>query len=288
MSMPATEIRPLSPAEVATLVGWAGDEGWNPGLADASAFHAADPQGFLGCFVDGVLAAGISAVAYGTDFGFIGLYICHPDYRGKGYGRQVWDAGIAHLEGRTIGLDGVPEQQANYASMGFEPTYQTFRWSGRVTTPSPSPTAPSASTIKVRTATPDLLPAIGAFDSRFFPAERSSFLTEWLSAPRATFVATTAAGLAGYAVLRRCLVGHKLGPLFAIDSDAAGALLDACLQRIGAEELQIDVPEAQETFSARLDRLGFTRGFATRRMYRGPAPTVDQSGVYGVTTLELG
>lgn len=284
--MPATEIRALSPAEVATLVNWAGDEGWNPGLSDASAFRAADPQGFLGCFVDGVLAAGISAIAYGTDFGFIGLYICHPDYRGKGYGRQVWDAGMAHLEGRTIGLDGVPEQQANYASMGFVPTYQTFRWSGRMTTPSPS--SPSASTIKVRTATPDLLPAIGAFDSRFFPAERSSFLTEWLSAPRATFVATTAAGLAGYAVLRRCLVGHKLGPLFAIDSDAAGALLDACLQRIGAEELQIDVPEAQETFSARLDRLGFTRGFATRRMYRGPAPTVDQSGVYGVTTLELG
>lgn len=288
MSMPATEIRPLSPAEVATLVGWAGDEGWNPGLADASAFHAADPQGFLGCFVDGVLAAGISAVAYGTDFGFIGLYICHPDYRGKGYGRQVWDAGIAHLEGRTIGLDGVPEQQANYASMGFEPTYQTFRWSGRVTTPSPSPTAPSASTIKVRTATPDLLPAIGAFDSRFFPAERSSFLTEWLSAPRATFVATTAAGIAGYAVLRRCLVGHKLGPLFAVDNDAADALLDACLQRIGTDELQIDAPEAQDVFSNRLARLGFTRGFATRRMYRGPAPTVDQSGVYGVTTLELG
>lgn len=284
--MPATEIRALSPAEVATLVNWAGDEGWNPGLADASAFRAADPQGFLGCFVDGVLAAGISAVAYGTDFGFIGLYICHPDYRGKGYGRQVWDAGMAHLDGRTIGLDGVPEQQANYASMGFVPTYQTFRWSGRVTTPSPS--SPSASTIKVCAATPDLLPAVGAFDSRFFPAERSAFLTEWLSAPRETFVATTAAGIAGYAVLRRCLVGYKLGPLFAVDNDAADALLDACLQRIGAEELQIDVPEAQETFSARLARLGFTRGFATRRMYRGPAPAVEQSGVYGVTTLELG
>lgn len=284
MSAPGTEIRPLSPADVEKLVGWAGDEGWNPGLADANAFRAADPQGFLGCFVDGVLAAGISAVAYGTDFGFIGLYICHPDYRGKGYGRQVWDAAIAHLDGRTIGLDGVPEQQANYASMGFVPTYRTFRWSGRVT----SPSEPSASPTRVRAATPDLLPAIGAFDSRFFPAERSSFLAEWLCAPRETFVATTAAGIAGYAVLRRCLVGHKLGPLFAVDNDASDALLDACLQRIGAEELQIDVPEVQDVFSNRLARLGFTRGFATRRMYRGPAPTVNQSGVYGITTLELG
>lgn len=288
MSVPATEIRILSSTEVETLIGWAGSEGWNPGLADASAFRAADPQGFLGCFVNGALTAGISAVAYGEDFGFIGLYICHPDFRGKGYGRQVWDAGMAYLAGRTIGLDGVPEQQANYAGMGFEPTSQTFRWSGRITAPPPPSPASSALPIKVRAAAPDLLPALGAFDRRFFPAERSTFLTEWLSAPRETLVATAAAGIAGYAVLRHCLVGHKLGPLFAVGDDAADALLDACLQRIGADELQIDVPEAQEAFSNRLARLGFTRGFATRRMYRGPAPLVDQSGVYGITTLELG
>ncbi|RYE63467.1 MAG: GNAT family N-acetyltransferase, partial [Oxalobacteraceae bacterium] len=58
-------IRMLTLAEVERLLDWAGDEGWNPGLADAAAFHAADPDGFFGCFVDGVLASGISAVRYG-------------------------------------------------------------------------------------------------------------------------------------------------------------------------------------------------------------------------------
>ena len=126
----AATIRTLSLAEVETLVAWAAGEGWNPGLRDAAAFHAADPQGFLGAFVAGRMAAGISAVDYGG-FGFIGLYICRPDMRGRGYGRAVWDAGMARLAQTTVGLDGVPAQQANYRSMGFAPAYRTFRFSGR-------------------------------------------------------------------------------------------------------------------------------------------------------------
>ncbi len=82
-------IRTLDLPEIETLVGWAKAEGWNPGLADAAPFQAADPEGFIGCFVDGVMAAGISAVRYGPAFGFIGLYIAHPDFRGRGYGRRV-------------------------------------------------------------------------------------------------------------------------------------------------------------------------------------------------------
>lgn len=121
--MPRT-IRTLARDEVETLVDWAAAEGWNPGLGDAALFQAADPQGFIGAFVDGELSAGISAVAYGDDFGFIGLYICRPDRRGQGHGKAVWDAGMARLGKRTIGLDGVVEQQANYRSMGFAPAYR--------------------------------------------------------------------------------------------------------------------------------------------------------------------
>src|SRR5689334_19611717 len=111
-------IRRLTLGEIRTLLDWAGAEGWNPGLDDALPFQAADPQGFLGAFVDQQMVAGISAVAYDAHFGFIGLYICHPDWRGQGHGKAVWDAAIAYLGDRTIGLDGVPQQQANYAKMG--------------------------------------------------------------------------------------------------------------------------------------------------------------------------
>jgi GNAT superfamily N-acetyltransferase len=275
----APVIRPLTLAETETLVDWARVEGWNPGLADAPAFHAADPLGFLGCFVGGRMASGIAAVRYGADFGFIGLYIAHPDFRGQGLGRRVWDAGLAHLAGRTIGLDGVPAQQANYRSAGFEAAYETVRWSG---------TLAGRSDASVTPLTPDLLPAIARYDRRHFPAERDAFLAAWIAAPRIAKVIVRDGAVRGYAVVRRCVDGCKIGPLFADTPADADALLAACALEAAGAVLHIDVPESQRAFADSLAARGFSRGFLTARMYRGPAPTIDLAGVYGVTSLELG
>ncbi len=162
-------IRTLALEEVELLVDWAAAEGWNPGLGDALTFQAADPEGFIGAFVDGEMVAGISAVAYGDDFGFIGLYICRPDRRGEGHGKAVWDAGMARLGYRTIGLDGVVEQQANYRSMGFAPVYRTIRFVG-------SPDVPATADSGIRAIDPELMPDVLDYDSHFFPAPRRSFL----------------------------------------------------------------------------------------------------------------
>ena len=37
-------IRVMARPEIDTAIEWAAREGWNPGLADADAFHAADPE----------------------------------------------------------------------------------------------------------------------------------------------------------------------------------------------------------------------------------------------------
>jgi GNAT superfamily N-acetyltransferase len=274
------DIRTLSLAEVQTLVGWAADEGWNPGLADAPAFHAADPRGFLGAFVAGEMVAGISAVAYGDDFGFIGLYICRPDMRGRGYGKAVWDAGMARLAGRTVGLDGVPAQQANYRSMGFATAYRTFRFSGRFES------APGGGG-KIGPVSSNLVADVTAFDSAFFPVPRPAFLHRWLSEPHLALACTDGDAIRGYGVARACREGFKIGPLFAEDSGIATALLGA-LARACKAEIHVDVPDVNADFVEVLTTAGLTRGFETARMYRGAAPTVALHGTFGVTTLELG
>ncbi len=272
-------LRPLSLPEVEMLLDWAKTEGWNPGLADAAAFQAADPQGFIGCFLDGALAAGMSAVRYDEDFGFIGLYIAHPSFRGRGLGRRVWDAGMQHLESRTVGLDGVPEQQANYRSMGFEPAYQTHRWSGTLAPGDPG---------EVRTAGPADRAAILAYDRGMFPASRDAFLGKWLDAPRVVKLLVRDGQLCGYAVARQCHEGWKIGPLFADTPADAEQILRACAAEAVGEVLQIDVPEPQSEFADLLNALGFSQGFTTARMYRGPKPDVRMDRVFGITTLELG
>ncbi|GLQ56974.1 GNAT family N-acetyltransferase [Devosia nitrariae] len=266
-------IRTLTLPEIETLIDWAAGEGWNPGLHDARAFQAADPSGFFGAFIGDTLVAGISAVAYNDRFGFIGLYICHPGWRGQGHGKAVWDAGMTYLGNRTIGLDGVPEQQANYARMGFVVAYDTMRWSGTLPAPEPYPS--------VRAVTD---PAeIMALDRRCFPAPRSEFVRHWIAPPHRSLVLQRDGHVVGWAVSRPCRSGSKIGPLFAADLEAAMALL-----RSFSGDVHIDVPVAQREFAATLSGFGFAASFRTSRMYRGEPPSLELPLIYGVTSLELG
>ncbi|TIO78496.1 MAG: GNAT family N-acetyltransferase [Mesorhizobium sp.] len=277
--MPRT-IRTLTASEVETLVDWAAGEGWNPGIGDAAALRAADPEGFIGAFVGGEMAAGISAVAYGEGFGFIGLYICRPDRRGEGHGKAVWQAGMARLGDRIIGLDGVAEQRANYQRMGFVPAYETVRFSGRP--------AGLAGGSDVRPVMPASTAGILAYDRQCFPAPREAFLREWLQPPRIALMSAGSAGIAGFGVARRCREGFKVGPLFADDMDMALALVAELADMTAGEALHIDVPATQVGFTAMLQAAGMVAGFTTTRMYKGGKPGNAPTKVFGITTLELG
>src|ERR1700754_624217 len=112
-------VRPMRLDEVEHAIQWAQQEGWNPGLHDAACFRAADPDGFfIGTLRDEPVGS-ISAVRYGEHFGFIGLYIVKPEFRGEGFGFRIWQHAMAYLAGRNIGLDGVVAQQDNYRQSGF-------------------------------------------------------------------------------------------------------------------------------------------------------------------------
>ena len=274
-------LRALAPDELPLLIDWAAGEGWNPGLDDAPAFHAADPDGFLGLFLGTEMAAGISAVAYGPSFGFIGLYICRPDLRGKGLGRQVWDAGMARLSEHCIGLDGVPAQEDNYRRMGFAVAYRTLRFSGHA-----PETAPPAGT-RIVLADPDNS-GLSAYDADVFPAPREAFLSAWVSGPRIARMALRDGRITGYSVARKCLQGWKIGPLFADTLADGTALLVALGKATGGEELHLDVPDTGHGFGEWLEQAGFTQGFATARMYRNGVPGGDPARVLATTTLELG
>src|SRR3954447_6200713 len=211
-------IRPASRRELELALEWAAQEGWNPGLSDAQCFHAADPDGFLLALRDGEPVASISVVRYGSDFGFLGLYIVRPDLRGRGYGYRLWQAGMARLEGRTIGLDGVVAQQDNYRHSGFSLAHRNIRYGGQ-------PSIEGPQDARIRSVEGELLSAVLAYDRAFFPAPREGFLRCWLDPNRHQARAFVEDGaVRGYGVLRRCRTGFKVGPLFAETAEGAEAL----------------------------------------------------------------
>lgn len=66
-------VRPMSEADLKTAFTWSKTEGWNPGVEDAKAYYAADPEGWFMAHLDAEPVASLSAVKYGDNYGFIGM-----------------------------------------------------------------------------------------------------------------------------------------------------------------------------------------------------------------------
>lgn len=281
MDRDSFSIRLMRLDEASLLRAWVQSEGWNPGLHDAACFLAADPGGFFVGELDGEPVSCISCVAY-DGFGFVGHYIVHPAHRGGGYGWQTWQAGLARLSGRNVALDGVLAQQENYAKSGFQFAHYHIRQ--RLTG-----TGRTAAGIVRVSAVPwdDVL----EYDRTSFPAPRAAFLKGWLMLPDSTALAFVRQGrLAGYGVVRRCVEGFKVGPLFADDLNTADRLLGALVAEAAGGPVFLDVPDVSANAAAveLAARFGGVEVFRTARMYTRDVPAIRQERVFGVTTLELG
>jgi hypothetical protein len=280
-------IKNMSQSEVALAIEWAAQEGWNPGTSDASSFFLADPSGFFISKLGDQTVAIISAIRYGEQFGFIGLYIVHPDFRGQGFGWEIWQVGMNYLKGLPIGLDGVVAQQSNYQKCGFQLAHRNIRFTGY------------SKKIKLELDSADGLivsldqipfSIIQAFDRSFFPADRAVFLFNWISQPDSFALGLIKDGvICGYGVIRPCRVGFKIGPLFANSELAAEKLYTSlCAGVANNSPVFLDVPECNPKAMALAHRHQLQPMFETARMYKESVGDVRIEDTYGITTFELG
>ncbi|MEU9859473.1 GNAT family N-acetyltransferase [Streptomyces sp. NPDC047971] len=263
---------------------WAAEEGWNPGASDAPAFFAQDPQGFFLGRIDGEPVSAISVVNYSDRYAFLGFYLVRPDLRGLGHGLATWRAALPHAGERTVGLDGVPDQQDNYRRSGFSLAYRTARYVGEPAADAPAPDVVPAGEVDPA--------ALAAYDGACHPADRPRFLSAWLTTPGHRALARVTDGrLTGYGVVRPAQNEARVGPLFADTPADAAALLDALsyeARAFGAPGIAIDVPEANPIAARLAEERGLEPTFETARMYTGAIRPVARDRVFGVTTLELG
>lgn len=283
MSKTPYTIRTMTRNEIDMAIEWAAKEGWNPGLQDAACYAAADPNGFFVGLLHDEPIATISAIRYGATFGFIGFYIVKPEFRGKGYGIQIWQAGLQYLEGRNIGLDGVVAQQDNYKKSGFHLAYRNIRYEG---------VGGGAVPEQVTFVDLKTLPfeCVKEYDRYFFPEDRSHFIRMWINQMNGHALGIQhKGGLTGYGVIRPCRLGYKIGPLFADSPEDAGLLFRALKAKVNiSDAVFLDVPEVNQAAVKLASQYEMKVAFETARMYTGDPPDMPQQRIFGVTSFEIG
>lgn len=275
-------IRTLRPDETQIPIDWARDEGWNPGIHDATSHYAVDPQGWFCAEKNGEVIGVIVGTNYDSSFSFGGFYIVKKPYQNQGFGWSLWQRMTDHFGDRNYAIDGVFEMQNKYAARtGLKFAYRDIRWQG----------------IASARGCEDLIPAVDvqfdillAYDTAHFPSRRRAFLERWIRQPEGTALVKTGPGdsVLGYGVIRRCFEGHKIGPLFADTREIAEEIFDGLTATVPGETIFFDTPEPNQDAVRMARERGMTEVFGTARMYLKTIPRLPIPEIFGVTTFELG
>ncbi|MFC2000570.1 GNAT family N-acetyltransferase [Chloroflexota bacterium] len=273
-------VRRMDADEVEFAIDLAASEGWNPGIHDGRCFYATDNDGFFLGELDGEPIGCVSAVTYGNDFGFMGLYVVRPEFRDKGLGTRIFETGLEYMAGRNVGGNSVLHQEEYYKAYGFRRGYHNSRYQG-----TGGGNVPSGVMDVSQVSFDDLLD----YDTALFGHPRPEFLRCWIDQPEGAAMAIVKNGrLAGYGVIRRCHTGYKVAPLFADREQIAEDLFVALKSGVPGQPIFLDVPERNPAAIVLAERHDMTVVFQTIRVYIKGEPSIPLERWYGVTSFELG
>ncbi len=272
--------------EADLLNDWAIKEGWNPGVSDQLVARIYDPEAFIALRINDHLVGGGAIISYGGLYGFMGLFIMHEDYRGKGLGAKLWhyrrDKLLSRLQPKTaIGMDGVFNMAPFYTRGGFALSHRDLRYEGIAQAGVKSFNVTPLNSIN--------FDVLDAYDQQHFPVPRSAFIKAWINQVGVFGYAVLKKDvLVGYGVARPCHVGYKIGPLFADSADIADNILSSLLSEIKGELVQIDIPEPNVNAIKLAQKYRLVESFGCARMYLGNINAEPLQNIYSVTSYEFG
>ena len=274
------QVRKMSLQEMSFAINAARLEGWNPGLFDADCFYHADPNGFLMAEIEGNTIGCISAVAYNDNYGFIGFFLVDPKYRGQWHGIRLGKVALEYLGDRNVGLDGVLEKQVAYQNFGFNYAYKNIRFEGKAKSKKSLAALPIANV--------DFNKLL-EYDRKIFLFPRTEFLRRWIAQVDSVgYYLENKDHLVGYGILRKCVTGYRVGPLFADNEAIAIEILEALTSNISGEVYYLDIPEPNTEALKVAEQYNMQKVFETARMYTKEIPNVPLHKVFGITSFELG
>ena len=269
-------IRNITPAEMGFVVDWAAREGWNPGLRDAECFLAEDTSGYFIAEADGKPVGCIFGINFSADLCMGGVFIVNPEYRGGRIGVELTKRAALHAGNRTVGFDAVESKVKNYSFFGFKPAYKIVRYE--------MPARPAGKDIETVDLTAYPFDKFTVYDRRFFPADRSRLMGEWIKQkPTGAALGVVINGaLAGYGVIRKANHGYRVEPLYADNPGIAEDLLLALVGRVeSGAPVYINIPLPNSDARALVQKYGMKPAIPLVRMYnRVITETASLANIY--------
>ena len=286
-------IVPLTAADLPGALALSAAANWNQNEADwRTMLRLGRGWGIHATGADGrdALAASTIVLPYGTDFAWVSMVLVRPEFRRRGLAGRLLRHAIGALaaEGRSAILDATPAGHAVYVQEGFVDTWGFARWrrEARGTT---APTTDGGWASSTRALTEADWPAIEAWDARAFGANRLPLLRALAQRlPRAARVVEQGGRLRGFVLGRDGREACQIGPLLALDVDAAQVLLADALRGIDGA-VYVDLLDGRETLREELQRQGFAFQRPFTRMVHGRKEAPGKPGaIMLVAGPELG
>ncbi len=285
-------VRCMTPDDLNLVVDWCKEEGWNIGLYDFHMYYKLTLRGHLMFLYENEPIGAISIIQHSDDFLTIGPFIVKNGYRGKGYGSQIWQQAIALIEQEnyTVSLYSVPAQVDFYQKRGFQTKFKNKRWE----------LFHENQTLIKEEAAPcedfssDNLLSVSQYDQSIFSISRQKIFEELLKISAVKgFVLKNEGLITGFGLIRPCVKGWRVGPLFANTPESAKIIFTKLLSVVSDEKIIIDVPSANKFAQVFAEYFNLTAVSAddTEAMFTGNEPKQLLEHInenYGVFSLEIG
>jgi ribosomal protein S18 acetylase RimI-like enzyme len=218
-------------------------------------------------------------VAYGSELGWIGMMLVHPDFRRRGIARVLMDHSIEVLRSagvKSIKLDATPAGREVYLRIGFKDEYRLTRYE--------SDGAASEHT-NIRPASADDLPKILALDQAATGAPRDHLLRHLLSEASRAVVYQHNGEITGFGFARAGSLATYVGPIVARDSIHAQQIASA----LTTGKTFCDLPDGHSAAREWAKSQNFTPQRTLTRMYLGENVQPTAPGSYfAIAAPDLG
>jgi len=281
-----TRIRRLEERDIDAAIALTDLEAWGYTREDFRRLIALSPDGCFAAERDGRLVGVLTTTKY-DGLAFLGAVIVAPELRGKGVGKEMMEAALAHRRAtgvRTVRLNAYLNAIPFYERLGFRREYEVIRWHG-----------PATAGERVRGIRPIRagdLTSVARMDSKYFGANRHALLARLAEEFSATFlVAEHGGGVRGFIVGNPSGDSCEIGPWVVEPGSGhvAQDLYRALVEAAGASEVALSGPSRNGALLEFVRESGFKEVFRALRMWWGANEFPgDPGGIWAVGGLEKG